>query len=349
MDHGRSGSTGHLVRMAIWIGAALALVALLWYAVDVFLLAFAGALLAIFLRGLADALARWTALSAGLALAAVGIVLTLAILGVGWLLAPHVADQASALSESLPRSVERLNQTVSRYAPGRQVLQEMPQPAELLPDRSDIFSRVTGVFSTTLGVLANVVIVLFLGLYLAVEPSTYRDGVLRLVPPARRQRACEVLSAVVSTLRWWLIGKVASMMVIGVLTYVGLLFLDVPLALTLALLAALLTFIPNVGPIIAAVPAVLLGLLQGLVVAGAVIALYVAIQTVESYVLTPLVQRRTVSLPPGLTITAQVLLGVLLGGLGLALATPLTAAALVLVKMLYVEDVLGDRPGAPPS
>ena len=344
-----SGAPHPSSRAAIWAGAALALAALLWSAADVLLLAFAGILLAISLRGLADWLARRTGLSGSWALAAIGIGSAVAFLGAGWLLAPDVARQVDELSRSLPRSVERLGDTISRYEWGRQVLGQAPEPAELLPDRSDVFARVTGVFSTTLGAVANFIIVLFLGLYLAAEPATYRDGVLRLVPPTRRERAGQILGELGVALRWWLIGMVASMVVIGVLTFVGLALLGIPLALTLALLAALLTFIPNVGPILSAVPAVLLGLLQGPVAAASVVALYVAIQTVESYLLTPLVQRRTVSLPPGLTIVAQVLLGVLLGGLGLALATPLTAAALVLVRMIYVEDVLGDPVGEPAS
>ena len=132
------------------------------------------------------------------------------------------------------------------------------------------------------------------------------------------------------------------MIIIGVLTAVGLWLLGVPLALTLGLLAALLTFIPNIGPILAVVPAALLALLQSPTRALYVVLLYLGIQTVESYLLTPLMQKRTVSLPPALTIFAQVLMGILVGRIGLVLATPLTAALFVLVKMLYVEDILGD-------
>jgi predicted PurR-regulated permease PerM len=135
--------------------------------------------------------------------------------------------------------------------------------------------------------------------------------------------------------------------VIGVLTALGLWLLGVELALTLGLLAALLTFIPNLGPVLALVPAVLLALMHSPTRALYVTLLYLAIQTVESYVLTPLVQRRTVSLSPALTITAQVALGVLLGGLGLVLATPLTILLLVLIQMLYIEDTLGDSVKVP--
>lgn len=133
------------------------------------------------------------------------------------------------------------------------------------------------------------------------------------------------------------------MIVIGVLTAIGLWLLGVPMAVTLALIAALLTFIPNIGPILAVVPAALLALLQSPMQVVYVCLLYFGIQTFESYLLTPLVQRRTVSLPPALTIFAQVLAAVLLGGLALSLATPMAAALVVLVRMLYLEDVLGDR------
>ena len=148
----------------------------------------------------------------------------------------------------------------------------------------------------------------------------------------------EVLAAVGSTLRWWLWGKLLGMLVIGVLTTLGLWRLGVPLALTLGLLAALLTFIPNIGPILAVIPA---ALLDSPAKALYVLGLYLPIQTVESYLITPLVQRLTISMPSALTITAQLVLGVLLGAMGVVLATPLTAAAVVLMKMLYVEDALG--------
>lgn len=130
------------------------------------------------------------------------------------------------------------------------------------------------------------------------------------------------------------------MILIGSLTTAGLWLLDVPLALTFGVLSALFTFIPNIGPPLAILPAILLALTLSPTRALYVLLLYLVIQTVESYLLTPLLQQRVVSLPPALTISAQILMAVLLGGLGLALATPLTAVSLVLVKMLYVEDVL---------
>jgi predicted PurR-regulated permease PerM len=130
------------------------------------------------------------------------------------------------------------------------------------------------------------------------------------------------------------------MLVIALLTTAGLWLLSVPLAPILALIAGLLNFIPNFGPIVALVPALLLGLTKGFDTALWVIGLYTGIQLVESYVLTPYIQQRAISMPPALLITTQVILGVMLGFLGLLLATPLTAAAMVLVRRLYIEDFL---------
>jgi predicted PurR-regulated permease PerM len=196
-------------------------------------------------------------------------------------------------------------------------------------------------------VLLNFVMVAFIGLYLAIDPGIYRRGLLSLVPLDRRARAAEILAAVGEALRGWLLGQVFAMLVVGVLATIGLWLLGIPLALALGLLAALLGFIPYLGPLAAAVPAVLLALLAGPQQALQVALLYVGIQLLEGYFLTPLVQQRAVHLPPALTISAMVVMGGLLGGLGLALAVPLTAAAIVLVQKLYVEDVLGDRPNEP--
>jgi predicted PurR-regulated permease PerM len=329
------------MRVAAATIVAVMLVLLLWYIVEVFLLVFAGILLAIFLRGLSDQLSQYTPLNATWALAVVVLIL-LAILGVGvWLLAPDLAAQLSELAETLPRSIQHLEQRIRQYGIGQWFLAHATPVSALLPEGS-MLGRITRVFSTTLGVLASLIVILVIGFYMTVAPQVYTEGVVRLVPIARHGRAHEVLQALGQTLRWWLLGRWISMMLVGLLTAVGLWLLGVPLALTFGLLAALLTFIPYLGPLISAIPPTLLVLMQSPMQALYVILLYLGIQSVESYLLTPLVQQRTLSLPPALTITAQIFLGLLLGTLGVILATPLIAVTLVLVQMLYIEDVLGE-------
>lgn len=132
------------------------------------------------------------------------------------------------------------------------------------------------------------------------------------------------------------------MFIVGVLTTLGLWFLSIPMALTLGLLAAILTFIPNIGPIISAIPAILIAITQSPTSAVYVIALYIVIQAVESYVITPLIQGKTIAQPPALVIFSQLIMGLLTGFLGLSLATPLLAALSVIIKRIDVEK---DRSG----
>jgi predicted PurR-regulated permease PerM len=164
----------------------------------------------------------------------------------------------------------------------------------------------------------------------------------RLVPDRKRESTRELLAAAGSTLRHWLFGTLLSMLVIGLLTWIGLMLLGVPLALSLALLAAMLAFIPNIGPVLSAVPAVLLSLLDGPRLALYVALLYIGIQMVESYLVTPFIQRKTVRLPPAFTIVVQFLLGMMSGVLGLFIATPLAAVALTVVPRLRQQAADGE-------
>ena len=334
-------SNNYARRVLLVAGIFLALL-LLWYAADVLLLAFAGVLLAIFLRGLSDLVSEHTPVPAGWSLWAVVLALTGLLALAGWLLAPEVGKQVDQMVESLPASLGRLREYLGDHRWGRQLLQQIDGGA-LLPERSSVLSRATGILSTTLGFVTDIVIVLFAGLYFAAKPSLYTEGLLTLIPGRRRPRAREVLNVLNVTLRRWLVGRSLLMLSNGVVTAIGLWLMGVPLALTLGLLSALLNFIPNIGPLLAAVPAVLVALLQGPTQALYVALFYVAYQSLDGYVLTPLVQHQTVSLPPALVILGQVLLGVLAGGMGVLLATPLVAVAFVLVKLLYVEDVLGQE------
>lgn len=339
------------VLMAVGV-TALAVVGLLLlgYAAYIFLLVFAGVLLAVFLHGLGSRLSTLTGLSRGwsLALVMVGLVMVLGL--AGWFLVPRVAVQVDQLTETLPEAARRLETQLGQYRWGRQLLERVPSVENLdqwLAARPNLLSHVTGFFSTTFGLLADLVIILFIGVYAAVEPDLYRRGFVRLVPALGKDRAREVWDEVGVVLWRWLLGRLVGMAVIAGATTAGLWLLGVPLALTLGLVAGLLNFIPNLGPLLSAMPALLIALPQGLTQVLYVALLYSAIQLVESYLLTPFIQRRAVALPPVLILTAQVLLGVLLGGLGLILATPLTAALVVVVQKLYVRDVLRDPDEGP--
>lgn len=321
---------------------AALVVLLLIFASDVVLLLFAGIMLAVMLRALSEPVAKYARISPRWALVIVAVALVLSLSLIGWLLAPAIGEQVGELRAALPAALERLQQELSRFAWLESLLDSAANSTSTMAP-TDVARRVSGALSGTLSAVANIFIVLVIAFYLAGDPRPYIEGTVRLFPIPRRDRAREVLYTIGHTLRWWLIGKAASMLIIGVATFIGLTLLGVPLAGALALISGLLSFIPNIGPILALIPAALFALLDGPVQVLYVVVLYNVIQAIESYVLTPQIEQRTVALPPALTLTAMAFATVLLGAMGLLLAAPATAALLVLVQMVYLEDVLGER------
>jgi predicted PurR-regulated permease PerM len=333
------------VLIAVVITVLILLVlALLWYATYVLLLIFAGILLAILLRSAAEALARHTRLATGWSLTIVVLVLTVAIALLAWLAAARINAQVEELRQQLPQAWNQFKTKASQSQVGRALLRSAPTTQQLAASapQSEFLRRAGGFLSQTLDILAGILVTLAVALYLALDPGLYRRGVLHLVPKRYRGKTREVLDALAHTLRWWLLGQCVSMTFVGAAIALGLWALNVPLALTLGLLAGLLNFVPNLGALLAAVPAVLLAFTQSPARALAVVVLTTVVQTIEGYWLTPTVQKRAVNLPPALTITAQLLMADLAGGLGLLLATPLVAVVLVIIQRLYVEDTLGD-------
>ncbi len=342
--NGREIATRTLIQASV-VAFLVSILMLVAKATEVLLLAFGGVLLAILFHGTAKWLSEKSGLAERWALATC-LVVPLAITGWGgWLVTPAISDQAVELSDRIPRAVGQLEQQLGQTGWGRRLLDRKELLKDALPGDSNALGMAAGFFTSSFGALGNLVIALFIGLFLAISPHLYIHGFLHLVPPASRVRTREVLQQTGSALASWLIAKILAMAVIGVLTTVGLWSLGIDLALVLGLIAAILSFIPNIGPVVALVPAALIALIAGTGSLLYVVLLYVAVQTLESYVLTPMLQQRLVNLPPALTITMQVLLGVLVGALGVILAAPLTAAAMVMCRMWYVQDILGDQSG----
>lgn len=333
------------VLIATLVVASVVLVLLfMWYAADLLMLVFAGVLVSILLRGFSGWLHQKIHLGRGLSLAIVALALGILIIVVVWLVTGRIGTQVTELRQQLPVAAENVKNYFGQYEWARNAIEGLPKLNDLLARRGGtIVSQLTGLASTTLGTIVNVLIVLVVGLYLASQPDLYSRGIKHLLPFSYRERAGEIIDLIDEALRRWLMGRFGLMLINGGLTAAGLWLLGVPLALTLGLLAGLLNFVPNFGPFIAAVPALLVAFLQSPQQALYVALLYLVLQSVDGYILTPLVDRRSVELPPVLTITAQVLLGLAFGFIGILLASPLTAVAMILLKTLYVEDVLGDQ------
>ncbi|MBC7928224.1 MAG: AI-2E family transporter [Bryobacteraceae bacterium] len=325
------------------VAGTILLLAFFWVASDVILLVFGSILLSLLFRMMADGLARYTPVPERWSLL-VALLLLLVALVVGiWSLAPEISRQVQQLAKTIPAAWTQLQGQLSNFPLLRSLMAGTPDALPGLSGSGQTVQRVTGFLSSSLGVLANIFLILVLSLFFASDPKTYKEGLVRLLPISRRPRASEVMSELSKTLRAWMLAQLFAMVVIGVLTGSGLFILGIPLAFALTLLAALFNFIPNIGPLIAGAPAVLLAFTHGYEASLWVVALYFSAQTLEGNFITPMIQQRAVAIPPALTIAAQLVLGVLFGFAGLALATPLAVTAMVLVRMLYIEDVLGDR------
>jgi predicted PurR-regulated permease PerM len=238
---------------------------LLWFALKDVLAIFAGILLAVFLHGISSWLADRSVLSRKAALFLTVALLLFLLLAAIFLLIPNLAEQSDQLGQQLRTSLSDLESRLSNSSVGQILLEQtsgLSSLTALTNDPSSMISRVSTVFSSTLDNFVRVLIVIFVGFYLAYEPETYLNGVLKLVPCSRRVRYRETLIKAGYALRWWLVGRLASMAIVGILSIVGLMLLDVPLAFILGLLAGLLAFIPLLGPTLALLPPMLIALTE---------------------------------------------------------------------------------------
>lgn len=307
------------------------------FGADVLLVIFAGFLFAVFLRALSEVVERYTGLGKTWSLVVVVLGLTVLAVASGWFLVPKLVSQIQDLRHQLPESLSKLRKQFGDSDLGEWVLQREPFFEKMVPEPSSIMSGTTGALSSAIGTAGIALMIFYTGLMLAAQREIYIQGMLQFLPSSKREQADHVFTAMGRTLKWWLAAKVVSMIFVGVATWLGLIVLNIQLAVSLSALAAVLTFIPNFGPIISATPAVLLGLMQSPMTAVWVIVLFIVVQLLESYIVTPAIQYRALSMPPVLVVAAQLMGGVWFGILGLALATPLLAAAMVLVQELYLR------------
>ncbi len=349
-EHGTTYFARRVVVAVLIAVLILAVLLVLWHGVHVLLEAFAGLLFALFLNAVSDALHRRTGLSYRWSLALVVLALFATVGGLGYLLGSHLSAQIGELIKTLPRSLEQIRAYLMQYSWGQYLIENAPSAATGLAEGNS-FSKVTGFISGLAGFLEAALVILIVGIFGAAEPGLYKAGLLHLIPPQHRRRTTEAVDAIALNLRHWLVGQVELMVIIAVTTMVSLWLIGVPLALTLGLMAGVLEMVPYIGAMLSALPALMIALLKGPEYLVFTAILYLGVHLLDGYVLGPLIQRRAVHLPPALTIVTQVLMGELLGFLGLFVAAPLTVAAMVLLKMLYVEDTLGDEavnvPGEP--
>jgi predicted PurR-regulated permease PerM len=321
---------------ALFAGAAYLVIRL----ADVILLVFASVLLAMLLQAIAQPLREKAHLGRTLALVA-ALTLTIAISGlVLWLLGAQLSAQVSSLTVLLPKSWHALEAQLAGSNLGDLVLAQIRSAK--WPDNF-LITWATRFVGNVAMVAAGAVIVLAGAIYLAFHPETYVGGLLKLMPRPHRARAAEVLKACHRALTQWLVGQSLSMVFIAVTTSLGLWAVGVPAPLALGLLAGLGHAVPVVGPWATAVPGLLIAVAQSPETFGWAFAVYMVTGQLESNVLTPLVLRQMSEVPMAVTLFAVVAMGMLFGPLGVLLATPLAVLAYVLVRTVYLQDVMGER------
>ena len=321
-------------RVLIALGLAL-LVYILWELRGLLLMLFGAVVVATIFRALADRLRQWLRLGESLAVAASILIILGAALLLVVLFGQHVSQQAEVLDKTLPAAWRSFELRMAEMGLGDELDRVITSVRESLSP--------AGYGQAVLGIgnaIAEGLVVLVAGVFLAAQPRFYATGALELFPESRRPLIGKAMTESETALRLWLEGQLIAMAAVGTLTGVGLWLLGVPSALVLGLIAGLLEFVPYLGPILSAVPGILLALAVSPDLAIWVALLYFAVQQFEGYVLTPLVQQYAVELPGVVLLFSLLAFGTLFGTLGIVLAAPLTVVTYVLVKRLYVIEAL---------
>lgn len=347
-----------------------AALALAWMSSGTLLLIFAGVLLGVFLDGLTRALGHVLPLPRSLRLTLAS--LTVAVLAMSFATygGATIAQQGRDLGSTIKTQADAVNGWLSEHGidvplfdspkedgrSGREPGQQesglgglasglLKSSGSVLSSASSVLGPATAVVLGLVDAVGNLMVIVFLGLAFAADPHSYRDGTLRFVPPSKRRRAAKVLDGAGETLRHWLFGQLVTMTVIFLFTWAGLSFLGIGGALILGLQAGLLAFVPTVGPLVAGLVIMLAALASGTKALLGALGVYLAVQCLESYGLTPFIQKRALDIPPATIFAGQLILGVIFGLWGIALALPLLAVIKVLLEQLYVEDTLGEHAG----
>ncbi|MDZ4373298.1 MAG: AI-2E family transporter [Phenylobacterium sp.] len=312
-----------------------------WQLADVFLLAFGAVIVAVLLRSIADPIRDRTPLGDGASLALSGI-LVLSLLGLaGWLFGSTITSQVSGLADRIPRSGEELRELLSTLPFGETLGDQVGNFGALASQLQGAAGRISGYAMNLAGAATNLLLVLFAGVYLAIRPGQARDGLLMLLPNDTARPVKEAMDTSGRALRLWLLGTLADMTIVGVMTGIGTALIGLPSPVALGLFAGIVSFVPIVGPIVSVIPGVLLALQLGPEMVLWTLLVYFAVQQIESNLFYPFIQRRAVDLPPVLTLFGVLGFGLLLGPLGVIFATPLLVVLMVFTKMLYVRNTLG--------
>jgi len=216
---------------------------------------------------------------------------------------------------------------------------------QFLGGLANITSQVFPFFGSLATVVLSILIVFFLALYFIADPGTHERGLLKLVPVPYRPRAQGVLVKLDTVLRKFLQAQVVLMILTGASTGIALFLIGMPLSGVLGTITGLLSFVPNFGPLLALVPILAVAIINIPAQVGVIIVVFYVLQFVLSQLIAPLLLGQEVNLPPAIILLSQIIAGIFFGFMGILLSVPLAAIIVVLVREIYVRDILGDVEG----
>ena len=336
------------------------LVLFTWYYAATLFLIFAGMLLGVALNAMTAMLGQVVKLPHALRLTIVCLVLAALLSGAVFLGGTTVAQQATALSDTIKSQLVSVKAFLEDHGidtsyfdlgnpgasqasstpatPGAATTHSLPGAGALASSGGAIVSQTLKLLLGTVSAVGNFFIVLFLGLTFAAQPGVYRKGLLYMAPARHRARATVIVDRIGETLERWLIAQIITMFAVFLVTWIGLAIIGIQSSFILGIQAGLLAFIPTVGALLAGVIVVLASLASGWVAAASALVLFLGVHALESYILTPIIQRQALDIPPATLFAFQILLGVVFGIWGLALALPLMAMAKVMIDHFKADD-----------
>jgi predicted PurR-regulated permease PerM len=333
-----------------------------WYFAATLFLIFAGILFGVFLNAITDLVGRVVGFSYSIRLLLVCVLLTSLFSGVVVLGGATIAQQATVLSSTIKSQISNVKNFLERHGvdtgfldletapaagtttqnPASTAPRNLPSAGAIASGGGAIVSQTLKLILGTISAVGNFFIVMFLGLSFAAQPSIYRRGLVRMMPRQARKAADEIIVDISDLLKRWLLAQTITMAAVFTVTAIGLSIIGIPGAFILGIQAGLLAFIPTVGALLGGVIVVLASLASGWVAATSAFALFLGVHALESYILTPLIQRQAINIPPATLFAMQILLGIVFGLWGLALALPLMVIAKVVIDYCRGDDPLAE-------
>jgi len=352
----------------IGVVAFASLLLFAWYFAAALFLIFAGMLLGVALNAMTNLLGHVVALPHSLRLTIVCLALAGLLSGVIFLGGTTIAQQATALSNTIKSQLVEVKAFLDRNgidtsyfelgspaagtgpdastSPSATPPRNLPSAGAIASSGGAIVSQTLKLLLGTLSAVSNFFIVIFLGLTFAAQPSVYRNGLLYLTPAAHRARATVIVDRIGDTLERWLIAQMITMSAVFVVTWLGLTVIGIPGSFILGIQAGLLAFVPTVGAIVAGLIVVLASLSSGWVATASAFGLFLGVHALESYILTPIIQRQALDIPPATLFAFQILLGIVFGLWGISLVLPLMAIVKVLIDHFKAEDAASSAASA---